>query len=180
MYECKAAGTKEKDKCELFITEGLSAARGLAKSRDRKYQAILPLRGKILNTAKLGLEVVVENKEISSLFALLGCGVEGVNFKLEDLRYNKIIISSDQDPDGMHIRALVLSTQFLKFTPELISNGKIYIVNTPLYIQDGNFIYNENDKLFDKSRSFSRKKGLGSLSDEETREFFLYLAKIDI
>ncbi|MBP3691910.1 MAG: DNA topoisomerase, partial [Clostridia bacterium] len=163
---------------ELFIVEGDSALGSCKLARDPNFQAIMPVRGKILNCLKAEYDKVFKSEIITDLLKVLGCGVEVKskanknlsNFSLESLRWNKIIICTDADVDGFHIRALIL-TMIYRLMPTLITAGKVYIAETPLYeitTKDMTyFAYDENEKsdimekIGDKKYTIQRSKGLG-------------------
>lgn len=175
--------SKNPEECEVFIVEGDSAGGSAKTARNRATQAILPIRGKILNVEKASIDKVLANAEIQSMILTFGCGFSegyGNDFDISKLRYNKIILMTDADVDGAHIDTLLL-TFFYRFMPELITNGHIYIATPPLYkvIQKngkGEYLY--DDKALDdyrkkhhgKSFTLQRYKGLGEMDPEQLWE----------
>ncbi len=169
--------------CEIFIVEGDSAGGSAKTARDRNYQAILPIRGKILNVEKATMDKVLANAEIKSMINAFGCGFSegyGNDFDITKLRYNKIIIMADADVDGAHISTLLL-TLFYRFLPELIYQGHVYIAMPPLYKvipSKGEEEYLYDDKALEKYRknhqgskfTLQRYKGLGEMDAEQLWE----------
>ncbi|MCQ2564440.1 MAG: toprim domain-containing protein, partial [Clostridia bacterium] len=171
---------------ELFIVEGRSAGGTAKQGRDRYFQAVLPLRGKPLNSEKKRIDQVLANEEIRTIIGALGTGI-GEDFKLENLKYNKIIILSDADPDGMHIRCILL-TFFFRYMRPLITNGNVYVGMPPLYgvkTKDGMKYCYTDEELAEATKDLKkyvvqRYKGLGEMNDDQLRDTTLDPAKRSI
>ena len=195
-----ACTSKKAKECEIYIVEGDSAGGTVKTARNRRTQAVLPLRGKILNVEKAPLEKILQNNEIKSMIAAFGCGI-GDDFDIDKLRYDKIIILTDADVDGAHISTLLL-TFFYRFMPELIYQGKVYRGLPPLYkveyddverkkkVKKSEYLFNDFElekfrKTGKKIRGLQRYKGLGEMDDTQLWETTLdpdsrILAQINI
>jgi DNA gyrase subunit B len=196
-----SCSSKKPEECELYIVEGDSAGGTVKTARNRKTQAVLPLRGKILNVEKAALEKILLNNEIKTMIASFGCGI-GDEFDIKKLRYDKIIILTDADVDGAHISTLLL-TFFYRFMPELIMEGKIYRGLPPLYKVDyedtatktkkkkSEYVFNDFElekfrkRPNQKILAIQRYKGLGEMDASQLWETTLdpqsrVLARIDI
>lgn len=175
--------SRDASKCEIFIVEGDSAGGSAKTARDRMYQAILPIRGKILNVEKASIDKVLANAEIKTMINAFGCGFSegyGNDFDITKLRYDKIVIMADADVDGAHISTLLL-TLFYRFMPDLITEGHVYIAMPPLYkvmLKKGQEEYLYDDKALERYRrahkpgsfTLQRYKGLGEMDAEQLWE----------
>ena len=175
--------SKDRSKCEIYITEGDSASGNLKTARDNEFQAVMPVRGKILNTQKATLDKIQKNAEIMTMIEAFGLTIDVKNMKVtyepEDLRYGKIIIMSDADVDGAHIKNLFY-TFIWNFCPQLIQDGYVYAGVPPLYkVTIGKeYKYIKNDEELEKFKkenstkkyTVNRMKGLGEMSVEETEQ----------
>ena len=163
-----SCSSKKAEECEIYIVEGDSAGGTVKTARDRKTQAVLPLRGKILNVEKATLDKILLNAEIRTMIAAFGCGI-GDDFDISKLRYDKIIILTDADVDGAHISTLLL-TFFFRFMPELLTEGKVYMGLPPLYKVDFVEGKKKQSRYLFNDHELDKFKGLGEMDAGQLKE----------
>lgn len=175
-YKARLSQTKVKDctsmnpeERELFIVEGNSASSTVVQARNRETQAVLPLRGKVLNAAYMEAEDMIENLEISDLVTILGSGIDD-NVNEENLRYHKVIITADSDEDGFNIASILLGI-IAEHMSYLIKGGYVYLAITPLYEQDGKPIFLHEKEKLNRKKPFQRFKGLGEANVSQMKKY---------
>lgn len=164
LIECTS---KKRDNTELFLTEGDSAAGPAARARDKRYQAVLPLRGKIMNITYMDPKKAVKSQEVCNITNAIGCGI-GSQCDSSKSRYERIIINADADPDGLNIICLVLSV-FINMLPDIVKDGRLFIAEPPLYgwKDKSGYHYSNDRNEIPKNVKFTRYKGLGEMDDDE-------------